>query len=421
MTPILAKLIVLSLSLALVFSAMFPILTISIYVFFKPLIQPASTYKYTILGQIPLASIFSGSLIASTIFTVLFKKNYKITNFPIIMLLSMLFFSLLSFINSIDYLLNLGGIIKIITAISLYILTYNSIKEGKEAKKILSVFAVSSIIPILYGFYQYITGTGHAWLGTFYKGNRIDSFIGQYNEYGIFLCLSIIATLIIFFWSNSRKAKVLWIILLILQTVSLILSLNRGSWICLFIGFVVSILFYWRFANLKWIFVIFLIITLSAAPTIIKRFQALDQEVAPGYSQNTLQDRVDTWKVLLPLALKEPLTGFGIDNSTLVTAKYLHREIVPHNDYLRILLETGIFPLIFYFIFLVGELITFIKLRRISRNDFINFPIFAMIVYFILISFTQNIIYNQILFPTFLGLLAVARKTNVDDLTLNIS
>jgi hypothetical protein len=65
-----------------------------------------------------------------------------------------------------------------------------------------------------------------------------------------------------------------------------------------------------------------------------------------------------------------------------------------------------------YIIFLLRELFFNIKLLFDKRNWFINYPMLAAVIYWIMLSTTQNIIYNVAIFPMFMALIAVSRKWN---------
>jgi len=330
----------------------------------------------------------------------------------IIPLLIMAFFSVLSFITSLDYIASMGGMIKIFTGICFYVLIYNNVRTINDATKILVVIMLASIVPMIYGYYQYMTATGHAWKGYFYAGHRIDSVMGQYNDYGIFLCFCIVVTLILFFCSKTKKMKFFTLIMIVSQVTSLFFSLNRGSWVCLSAALLVSVLCHRKFIRLRWLIVVSVVVISLFSSLIIQRFDELRFETPGGYSQNTLHSRVNAWKKIVPLILKKPITGYGLDSSMIVTKKYLNTELAPHNDYLRLALESGVLSLTFYVIFLLIEFTHLMLASLWQKYSFVNFPFFALIIYFCLISFFQNIIYNQVLFPMVLCILALSRRFN---------
>ena len=99
-----------------------------------------------------------------------------------------------------NYQISFAAILKIICSTSVYLLIYNGIETKKDGKKVLYSIVLSSVIPMCYGYYQFVTGKGHAWKHEFgYKlgGQRIDSFLGEYNSYGIFLSITICAALML--------------------------------------------------------------------------------------------------------------------------------------------------------------------------------------------------------------------------------
>jgi O-antigen ligase len=114
----------------------------------------------------------------------------------------------------------------------------------------------------------------------------------------------------------------------------------------------------------------------------------------------------------MELVPQHQIAGFGIGTVKLVLTKFHNLSVVPHNDYVRLMLEVGITGALFYVVFLMRELYRNVKLIFDKRNWFINFPMLIGVIYWLIISFVQNIIYHQVNFPLFLALLAIARRWN---------
>ena len=64
---------------------------------------------------------------------------------------------------------------------------------------------LSSILPMLYGYYQYFEGSGHVVLGK--HTDRIASYFGYANLYGIFLALIIFSAAILYIESSNKRWK----------------------------------------------------------------------------------------------------------------------------------------------------------------------------------------------------------------------
>lgn len=410
MTFVAAKIISLLIAFTMFFLFFSPINIIMFYIFFRPLVQPFAYHKYTLISEVPLTSIFSLILIASAYVNALFKKENKLNHSSLIPLYLLLFFSLFSFINTTNYLVSMGGLLKILSGISMYILAYNSIEDEHSIKRILWAFVLCSIIPMATGYYQYFTGTGHEWKGVYYASKRPDSCLGEWNIYGEFLCINIIATLILFLKEKRFNKKKIFLSLIILSLIiSLILSMNRGSWISLFLGLMFATLIYKKRIKFKWIVFAGLLITISFGGIIYERFEEL-RKSKDGYSQNTLQARIDYWNRLIPIVLDKPWIGHGLETAIIEGEMPYKKILAPHNDYIRLGLEIGIPGALFYLVFLLIVFLRSVEQKYHIDKWEINFPVLIIICYFIILSAFQNIIYNVTIFPMFMALLGISHK-----------
>lgn len=413
MTLIQARIISLALIGIMVLIFFSPMYMCMFYLFIRPLVQPFAYHEFTFFGGFPLTGVFSFIVIGSAYVNGMFKHNNTLKILALVPLYLMLYFSCLSFISTPSYVVSIAHVLKILSAMAIYILVYNSIHSREDMNKILWVYVLSAIIPMLFGYYQYVTGTGHSWAGQFYAGKRIDSFLGEYNAYGEYLSIVIIASLMLFFQENIKGKRLAILGILSSLVLSIILSKNRGSWVALFTGFLLASFFYRRRIKVWFIILISVIFALVFGGFIYERFQELHQLSSFGNPQDTLQGRINGWVALIPLALDKPFFGHGIGAIVLIAQKNLQITFAPHNDYLRLSVEVGIFGMLFYLFFLLTELIRHIfNIRRKSENWRINYPMFIAVIYFIIISFFQNIIYNVTVFPMFLGLLALTHRYN---------
>lgn len=264
---------------------------------------------------------------------------------------------------------------------------------------------------MIYGYYQYFTGTGHSWRQelSHLAGTRIDSLIGEYNSYGIFLGIGIIAILMLLFQESSRKKKILLAVILVSAIISSILALNRGSWISLSCGFLIAYFFYKRQFKLRYILITGSLIAIFFSGMILERFGALGEKTYMG-SSDSFAGRVAFWEKIVPLVNKHPLIGFGVGTAPLVTEKYLKNPTPPHNDYVRLSLEAGLPVALLYCYFLAREIVYSLRLTRRKENWYINFPYMVLVIYFVIISLTQNIFANVIVSTMFFPVIAVVKK-----------
>jgi hypothetical protein len=406
---LIAKIVVGFFTTILLFLIPFPIGSVAFYLVARPLLQPYATLGHTLSGEVPLIGIPPLVLTVSVFANCLLRKVYSIYSRQLLPLYALLFFSVFSFYCTPSYAISLGHCLKIITAISLYILVFNAVKNDKDIDRLLWVYLLCTIIPMSYGYYQFITSTGHAWKGAYYAGRRIDSLLMEYNAYGEFLCIAICAGLMLVFRKKPQKKGLILGIIFISLVANLILSLNRGSWICLLGALMFATPFYRRKINLPMLFSLCFLVLIVASPIIYQRFMELTVVTEFG-DGNTLLQRIVGWQTLLSIIKQHFFTGSGIGAIELTLYRETGLAYVPHNDYIRIFAEAGILALLCYIWFHVENI------RNIFRNRYrlwqINYPLLVAIIYFASLSFFQNIIYNVVVFPMLTGLLALGHKAN---------
>lgn len=398
-----AKLITVAVSLSMFGFAVSPLSFAGYYIVLRPLVQPFGTLKYTMGGGIPLTSIFSILLIIFAFFNSL-RNLKRLVPGNILLLYMFCFFAIISLADSPSVVISFGHMLKILTAVAMYLLIYNNIDTIKDVRKILTCYLLSAVIPLMFGFYQYITKTAHAWengLG----GTRIDSVLGQPNAYGEYLAVLICVLIVCFFYKKLNYNKWVLIMFSLAVTVSFVLSLNRGSWIALFTGALFATVWYKRHVKPFLIIAGIAVFILITSPILIERFIELTQKTEFG-SKNTLLSRVNYWDNMFNLLMERPFLGYGLGTAgTTSLVNY-----VPHNDYLRLAFETGIPTAFLYIMFLFKEFLDHIRRVKTKIFGIIHYSVFVLLVYFIVLSFFQNIVYNQVVFPMVLGLFAMSAR-----------
>jgi O-antigen ligase len=292
----------------------------------------------------------------------------------------------------------------------MYLLTYNAISTDRHVKTALWGVVVSTIIPMIYGYYQFFTKTGSIYM-TGKGATRLGSFFFQPNAYGEFICIALCASIMLLLLKvKTKKSLVLLICIIISLLISLLLSMHRGSWIALVIAFLVAYLPFYRKIKLRWYLFPGLLLAISGSGIIIERFVQLQQINPWGHSYNTLAGRVEYWIKILSLVPDNFLIGYGIGTSQLVMNKRFGINNIPHNDYIRLLFEVGAPGLILYIIFLAREWWHNLLGARSLQNWQIYYPMMICSTYWIILATVQNMIFSVSIFPYFLMFLAVGRK-----------
>lgn len=405
------KLITMLIVLLMIVLSSSPLNFAMFYILFRPLVQPYAMAHHMLFPCVPLTGIFGLVLITYSSLNCIFRRDYSILPPNIIFLYGLIFFSAISFLNTMNYMVSMSHVLKIATGVALYLLVYNSVQTESDAKKILYALVLTAIIPMLFGYYQFFTSAGGR--GLMGAAIRVNSFLCMANAYGEFLCICLCATLMLLFQEKERYKRMFLLCTMCSIIVSSILALNRGSWIAMTAGLLLAYPGYRTKLKARWFVLAGMLICILFSGIIVQRFLELEETTSWGASRNTFKGRVQFWKAIITLIPIHPLTGFGIGTAKLVTDKFYKLNCVPHNDYLRLVLEIGLPGAFLYVTFLSRELFASVRLIFDKENWFINYPMLACLIYWIILSTTQNLVYNVTIFPMFMMLLAVARRWNM--------
>lgn len=386
--------------------AIYPIGYIQGFFLLRPVFESLSEYK--IASGFPVTGLISGLNIVCLFVWLISGKIKKILVPNFLPLYILIFVGSLSFINSPSLSISLAHLIRLISWISLGVIVYNAISHRKDVVKVLAAISYSSIVPMIFGYYQY-----------FLKRGTIDPVTGPYrassvftvDSWGIFLCFSIFATLFLYIESKKmgmRKISMSCIPIFVSLLVSLGLTYHRGSWIALTLSIILILLMTRKLKLLLLFSVIASIIAIGFHDEIIDRFS--DLFVKRQYGFNSLEARFILWKSTIALLPNHFLIGHGLGCGKEILTMSGSLSMVPHNDYLRLLLEVGVLGFLLYFLMLVGEIFTSFKMFKYKNLRLETSVLFGCLTYFILISATQNIMYDVINMGLMVSLLSVMKK-----------
>jgi hypothetical protein len=296
-------------------------------------------------------------------------------------------------------------ILKFILPIVIYLGAYTGLDTEEDFQKLPYLISLFLIIPILIGILQSITGISYDYsTDQFVSGMRPVGTIIDPNAYGIFLCMG--AFIVVpFAIPNGRIGMKL---LLVVIVMAVLLSKNRGSWICAVAATTIGIVMFRRYFNIPKVLGLASILALVAAPVMFARFADLNGRDQFGQSQDTFSERMEQSKHLLAEAALAPLTGYGAGSAEQPWgSSTISRP--PHNDYVRMIYEYGIPISLMYIFFLFNQLHIAVHIRSVQNWPF-GFSATCFIIYLILISLVQNIIYDTIMYSTIMFTMAIFHR-----------
>lgn len=373
-----------------------PLMMLRWYLIMRPVITPFAYWQYSIgflpIGTPYLAILTLGGLVSAS------GKGSRIMPGKLILMFLFIAFCLPSLIIAPSFFAGMTALVKYTAGIAAYLVAYNCINSKKDLKYLLfSLVVLSPIIPLIFGLYQYVTATGNMFTHQYHDPRRIASVFAMYNHFGEYLNIVTFVLLgMIISKEYAKQRKWLWLILAVVCLEAL-LSQNRGAWIGLVAGIGGSVLIYRKVFPIKLLAIGGTLIFLLGGAYIAVRFSDL------GADSNTLTGRLNIGRALLAQAMESPFTGKGIGFSGML-------EYKPHNDYLWVFLENGILAMLMFLFFNISNILSHIRNRKTESWRWIQFSFCGISIYFLIISFFQNILYNPSSFPFFMTCFGVASK-----------
>ena len=283
-------------------------------------------------------------------------KKKVIFNAYIIMQLIFIFICAFSSIYAIN---TDTSVSKVITLLFLFVVTFslvNYLDAVEKVEMVLSYIMYSGVITCIYiltvSDFSYVT--------------RFGGELGNVNSIG----LNIAASAIICFSRIVSKKKYSYIILLLLMITCILLTGSRKS-LLLVVGSFLLIAFL-RNKNSIRKFIKFIIITalislifyylIFEIPIFYKiighRFENLFDFISgQGTNEGSINVRYNMTKIGLQFFIEKPILGYGIDNY-----RFLYAGTYSHNNAIELMVGTGIFGFLIYYLMQIAVLRDLIKM-----------------------------------------------------------
>ncbi len=234
--------------------------------------------------------------------------------------------------------------LRILTIVMMFAACDRLLADRRRVSRVLVAVYVSAFIPVLVGIHQQVTRRGRVEIDTI---DRVRGTFLHPNPYAMYLAFLVIAGIALAPVVRG-VARVALVAATAACAVGLVSSYARGAWIATFLGIVVVAVLR-RSRGLLVVLVGSVIAIALLVPSTVARFTELeDTRNLSGTAGNSLVWRFEYWGDVLELADANPVTGIGLDTTAeeLVTGK------APHNDFLRIFVETGVVGLFGYLWFM---------------------------------------------------------------------
>jgi len=332
-----------------------PIWALGLLCFARPIMAlTLETFFYLGPFRMNVLAVYGLVTVGMMIVLMLVKRRIEMPKYIGYQMGFLLLFLAASLVYSVAPSEGIGDLWRIITPCVYFCFTYNFVKEQKDVSAIYKSVALGSIVPVLFGFYQAITGK---FLHEVDSGPliRIDSTFWVATNYANYLLVIIFASAFLLLLQKPRH-RFIYLLTLAGGVISLLLTYGRGSILALVFGSGAwLILRRDRWVTIPMAILLGLLVVVSM-PSLRSRF--IEVTTVKEVGQTGWDSRQTIWKAGFSALKKSPVFGYGFGSATTVLKNVLHRKnvILPHNDYLRILLDVGLIG-IMVFAFLIVNLL----------------------------------------------------------------
>jgi O-antigen ligase len=237
---------------------------------------------------------------------------------------------------------SLGAVLDNEWPLCIMLMIYWIVDDEAFLKKVVLVFLLSAGIAVVYALWQVFGGVElyrHMPLDP--MGSGLHRAVGFYGFYLTFAALA----MAVFFFSSSFSfefKKWYFVALSVLSFLSVIGSFARSIWLAFAVG--IPVFAFTRSRKFGTILttsvLVFVIAGMIILPTLRLRIGSI---VDPGQNET----RLNLWKTAVKISEANPIFGIGEDNWDLVFDRYrvegyYDTTVHPHDDYLTVLVSSGL-------------------------------------------------------------------------------
>jgi O-antigen ligase len=341
-----------------------------VLLFTRPLLGPTRSIemaigplKINLLGGYSIAVILLGSF-----FLLLNKDKQKLPGGITGSFACFLSLCVVSLSYTMNFSNAVGDIFRYLSAFVFLTLMFELVDTKEKYSLVLKLIILSACIPIGLGLIQFITKTG-LFIDTTTGTSRVRSFFLLPNPYAQYLVLVIIACAYAVKLPYRTVQKIMFSVIALTAAYSLYLTWTKTSWI----AFGAAMVLYAVFDKRRFIYLPIMVLGLLSLVvfTSVGGHLVTESLAKKQYGMSSWQWRNLTWKVLLNGFLQKPVLGWGLGSSMDLLMLLRRDPHVPHNDYIRLLVELGLFGFTAFFSFMFVVATKFLRFFTV-QDDFLR-------------------------------------------------
>jgi putative inorganic carbon (hco3(-)) transporter len=238
-------------------------------------------------------------------------------------------------------------------------IAYVSVKTAHDFRTILAAIMISSVLPILFGFYQYAFGIGLTDENVALP--RIFGTFSHPNVYSLYLfTLIACASIFLIAYAKNQRERLLSSFIIAAAGIALFLTFARVAWVAL--ALFIFLLSLFRYRALLLPLILIPLILFAASDT----FRSRITESFNPTPDSSIVWRTTLWNDVTSYARQKNLTTFGSGFDTFPTLSESLRgdsfgPNEPHNDFVKFFVEGGIIGSIIFAMYLFALLLIMIR------------------------------------------------------------
>jgi len=254
-------------------------------------------------------------------------------------------------------------ITELLSFVVLFILVVNVLRSERDIKRMVKVLVLSSLLPLSVGLIQIFTNFSLSAF-TFEPSFRVNATLTHPNAYAFYLVVITVLSASLLLQERSQAKRLFLYSLIALLLFSLIFTYTRGAWI----GLVMAIFAMGVFKKRRLLIFAPLVLygVILIFPLVSERFESI---LNPDlFRYDSLAWRLRLWGASIPHFLSHPVFGAGLGTFQFIAFQVDNWFAAAHNDYLRLLVETGLVGLSGYVILMLSLVKTSIKAHKIAKD-----------------------------------------------------
>jgi O-antigen ligase len=272
----------------------------------------------------------------------------------------------------------LNVLVRLFAALSIYLVFYYKINSLKVVQWVVGIVVAAQFLPTLNGLLLSAGTSGFSFFQYAETARLGNSGVGVYLAFILILCA------VFFFNTPNGRTRTIWGFLSVFYLLGLFFSFGRAGWISFVVGLaVIGIL---RHRRLFLMLPLLLLLAVGNIPAITQRFA----------ETSTVTLRISIWEAAWGLFLQNPVLGTGYGTGLFLVGDYLRQYSWRiHNDYLSVLLETGLVGFSLFLIWHSQWILAVFNGYRKAKFDYdriLMLAVFAVLIVSMVSRATDNVL-----------------------------